>query len=115
MEFDKICDAVAKSLGVKNNLSYLILKQRYESNIYLTTDWHLWVKDRTAKIKPTPVYCRQNMDEILEQYEAREFPKNSLLIHLGDLVAVSFMSSLMNLKRIQYSMKCSQSCQQSEF
>jgi len=90
-EFDKICDAVAASLGVKTGcLSYLILKQKYETNIYLTTDWHLWVKDRTAKIKPTPVYCRQNMDEILEQYEAREFPKNSLLIHLGDLVDDEF-------------------------
>ena len=54
----------------------------------LTTDWHLWLKDRTANFEPKPVYFRNNAEDILEQYYGLR--ESDVLIHVGDLVDDEF-------------------------
>lgn len=52
---------------------------------YLSTDWHLWIKDRKSTINGLhPVHCRENAEEILSKQ------KVDRIICLGDLVDDEF-------------------------
>lgn len=73
----------------KNNnmkLTTLNLDFSKRNEWYLSTDWHLWIKDRKSIVNGFhPVHCRANCDDILDQYE-----HITNLIFLGDLVDDEF-------------------------
>lgn len=83
----KLESAVCHSYRNNNmKLTSLVLDLSKADEWYLSTDWHLWIKDRKSIINGFhPVHCRENCDDILEQYE---YIKN--LIFLGDLVDDEF-------------------------
>ena len=82
---------VAERMGkppLEVTAAFLTLDLDKGNRTILTTDWHLWIKDRTAKFEPKPVYFRPNAEEILEQYY--NLKESDVLIHVGDLVDDEF-------------------------
>ena len=62
---------------------------------YIGTDWHLWIKDRKSSINGLhPVYCRENCEDILKQYESID-----KFIFLGDLVDDEFYKQFTPLEQ----------------
>lgn len=81
--------AIEKSTGNKNpNILYMSSSDVIDKNMYLTGDWHLWLKDRDIDLKPTPIHFRNNGEEILEMYNA--LSEEDILINMGDLVDDEF-------------------------
>ena len=93
-ELVKDCICTVATRFEKNPLDiasgFLSIKLDKNNRTILTTDWHLWIKDREAKFEPKPVYYRTNADEILEQYY--NLRESDVLIHVGDLVDDEFYS-----------------------
>lgn len=83
-----ICSTYKKD-GMKLTCLYIDLSSHFPSDCwYLTTDWHLWIKDRKATVNGFhPVHCRDNCEQILKQYE--DDGVNNF-IFLGDLVDDEF-------------------------
>ena len=69
--------------------------------IFLTADWHLWLKDRENGTNE--VYKRPDFDEILEPYY--QLNSDDFLIHLGDLTDDE-MTDYEKLIEVFKGMKC---------
>ena len=89
----KIAKAVAESNGYKSpeDVKLLCCYDLFDDNHYAVTDWHMWIKDREATIKPIPVRARDKYDDILNKYKDI-FKKSdtNVVINLGDLVDDEF-------------------------
>lgn len=85
----KIAECIGKE-NVKVLYSILSDLENKYTNVWLTTDWHLFIKDRDADVEPAPVKLRDNAADILHWYESLN--ENDLLIHLGDLNDDEFYS-----------------------
>lgn len=83
-----ICSTYKKD-DMKLTCLYIDLSSHFPSDCwYLTTDWHLWIKDRKATVNGFhPVHCRPDCEQILKQYE--DDGVNNF-IFLGDLVDDEF-------------------------
>lgn len=77
-------------------ISKLIKHTIREGNkVWLTTDWHLWIRKEKGK---TECVKRYNFDKVIDNYK-KNVNKDDLVIHLGDLVDGEFQDkeSLKNI------------------
>lgn len=91
MEPSSVNSQIAKSMAINNPrvlyLTHEELEKKYK-RVFLTVDWHLWIKDRDVDMKPCPVRFRLDGERIIKQYQ--ELDEDDLLIHLGDIVDDEF-------------------------
>lgn len=87
MKQKQIKEAVSKSMNISDP-SILFIEEFGKYKIWLTTDWHLYLKDRTSIEMPTPVTPRKELNDIIKQY--RSLNENDILIHMGDIVDDEF-------------------------
>lgn len=88
---DTVEKSVKASMGVDRIPVVLnIVEWGKDQKIWLTVDWHLFLKDRDAVLEDgvIPVNIRKEAQSILCQYTA--LPKEDCLIHMGDLVDDEF-------------------------
>lgn len=83
----QIKEAISKSMNISDP-SILFIEEFGNYKIWLTTDWHLYLKDRTSIEIPTPAYPRDELNDIIRQY--RTLGANDVLIHMGDIVDDEF-------------------------
>lgn len=89
LDFKSINKSIKNTLGLEDDPKILYMNNLPE-NTFLTTDWHLFLKDRNAVIEngDKPVYLRNNAGSILRQYA--QLSKDDILFHMGDLVDDEF-------------------------
>ena len=91
MEAHSVNVQISKSMGIEKPrvlyLTHEILEKKYK-RVFLTVDWHIWIKDRDVDIKPCPVRFRLDGEKIITQYQALD--EDDLLIHMGDIVDDEF-------------------------